>query len=204
VPDAGGSRRDDVRIGGSTGLCGGGTILGFTCRSGITAGGICREDLGAFLDYVAMTAAGIAPSLTGLRSAVFFVKEGRACVRVLEFAPLECEQARAYLAALCTDLLTGSLDDAGSATGIHPYLLPHEAVLASRQRGSTVSDEIADLCAKAEGERGRFSSLFGPVPAVLARYAALPEDQAQAMVERRFGLLFELAGRNSTRTEDSA
>jgi exodeoxyribonuclease V gamma subunit len=202
VPGAGSNRGDDVRIGGTTGLCGGGTLLGFTCRSGITAGGICREDLGAFLDYVAMTAAGIVPAPTGLRSAVFFVKEGRACVRVLEFAPLECGQARAYLAALCTDLLTGSLDDTGSATGIHPYLLPHEAVLASRQRRTTVSDEIADLCAKAEGERGRFSSLFGPVPAVLARYAALPEDQAQAMVERRFGLLFELA-QNSRHSEDS-
>jgi hypothetical protein len=206
LPIEGSHRLQEVRIAGSTGLCGGGTLLAFTCRSGIAMGGICREDLGAFLDYVAITAAGVAPAPRGLRSAVFFVKEGQAYVRTLAFAPLECGQARAYLTALCNDLLIGSLDDKGSATGIHPYLLPHEAVLASHQNGTTVSDEIADLCVKAEGERGRFSSIFGPVPAVLARYAALPEDRAQALVERRFGLFFELARNNqqSQSSEDSA
>lgn len=202
LPVAGSRRRQDVRIAGTTGLCGSGALLTFTCRSGITKAGICREDLGAFLDYVAMTAAGLAPAPRGLRSAVFFVKEGRACVRVLEFAPLECGQARAYLTTLCNDLLSGSLDE-GNATGVHPYLLPHEAVLASRERGTTVSDEIAELSTKVECDRGRFSSLLGPVPAVLARYAALPEDRAQVLVNRRFGLLFELA-RNSYPSEDCA
>jgi hypothetical protein len=190
---AGTPQHYDLRVGGTTGLCGAGAFLSFTCRAGVAAEGLCREDLWAFLDWAAMLAAGIEPASGGMRNAVFYIDHGQPSVRVREFRPLECGQARAYLATLCTDLLTGNLDEHGSATGVHPYLLPHEAVLESRRRHTSVSDEIADLCAKAEGQRGRFSSLLGPVPAVLARYAAFPEPEVDAVVQRRFGPIFDLA-----------
>jgi hypothetical protein len=75
---------------------------------------------------------------------------------------------------------------------VHPYLLPHEAVLASRH-GRTLAEEVRRLCA--EDERGSsFSSTRGPVPRATERFAPPPEALAQAMIAERFGLFFDLAG----------
>jgi hypothetical protein len=183
----------DVRIGGQTGLCAGDASLGFTCRAGISAKDRIREELGAFLDYVVSTAAGTESGRSGHRSAVFFIKDGQGKLRTLGFRPLEREHAQDYLARLCADLVTGALDASGAATGVHPYLLPHEAVLTSQHRQASLVDAIEDLCAKAEDDGSSFSSLRGPVPRVLERYAPPPADEAERMAEARFGLFFELA-----------
>ena len=183
----------DVRIGGQTGLCAGDASLGFTCRAGISAKDRIREELGAFLDYVVLTAAGAESTRPSHRSAVFFIKDGQGKLRTLGFRPLEREHAQDYLARLCADLVTGALDASGAATGVHPYLLPHEAVLTSQHRQAPLVDAIEDLCAKAEDDGSSFSSLRGPVPRVLERYAPPPADEAERMAEARFGLFFELA-----------
>jgi hypothetical protein len=188
----------DVRIGGQTGLCAklenaGDATLGFTCRAGITGKEMIREELGAFLDYVVLTAAGAEPARPGHRSALFFVgKDGHGKSRTLSFRPLERARARDYLARLCADLVTGALDANGAATGVHPYLLPHEAVFASHHKQTPLVDEIAKLCEAAESDRKDFSSLRGPVPRVLERYAPPPAAEAERMVHSRFGLFFEL------------
>jgi exodeoxyribonuclease V gamma subunit len=188
----------DIRVGGQTGLCarlesGDDVTLGFTCRAAISGKEMVREELGAFLDYVVLTAAGAEPARPGHRSALFFIKDGQGRLSTLGFRPLERARAQDYLARLCADLVTGALDANGLATGVHPYLLPHEAVFASHHKQTSLVDEIANLCEGVEGDKPVFSSLRGPVPRVLERYAPPPADQAARMVQARFGLFFELA-----------
>jgi exodeoxyribonuclease V gamma subunit len=187
-----------VRVGGQTGLCAGlenagDATLTFTCRAGISGKDMVREELGAFLDYVVLTAASAEPARPGHRSAVFFSKDGHGKLRTLGFRPLERERARDYLARLCADLLTGGLDAEGTATGVHPYLLPHEAVFESQRKSMPMVDAIDDLCSGAEGDDAHFSSLRGPVPRVLERYTPPTAGDAEHMVQARFGLFFELA-----------
>jgi exodeoxyribonuclease V gamma subunit len=188
-----------VRLGGQTGLCAGSesardATLAFTCRAGISGKDLVREELGAFLDYVVLTAVGVEPARPGHRSAVFFAQDGHGKghgkLRTLAFRSLERERARHYLARLCADLLTGGLDAKGAATGVHPYLLPHEAVFESRRKQAPIVDTIDDLC---ESDDASFSSLRGPVPRVLERYAPPAASDAERMVQARFGLFFELA-----------
>jgi hypothetical protein len=191
-----------VRLGGQTGLCAGleetrDATLAFTCRAGISGKEWIREELGAFLDYVVLTAAGAEATRPGHRSAVFFSKDGQGKLRTLGFGPLDRDRALGYLAQLCADLLTGGLDAQGAATGVHPYLLPHEAVFESRRKQIPIADAIDELC-EGEGQGGdsgrtTFSSLRGPVPRVLERYTPPAASDAACMVHARFGLFFELA-----------
>jgi exodeoxyribonuclease V gamma subunit len=197
VPGAADSASLDIRIEGQSGFCAslaeaGYTTLCFTCRQGTWGAGAVREDLGAFLDYVVLTAAGAEPAGLGHRNAIFHTKDGPSKVRVLGFRPLDRTRANDYLLRLCTDLVTGALDENGAATGVHPYLLPHEAVLASRHKQTPLFDEIDKLCAEDENGRSSFSSLQGPVPRVVDRYAPPSPEKAQRMVEDRFSLFFEL------------
>jgi len=198
LPGTQGGPDMEIRIGGQTGLCASlgeagvaASTLGFTCRAGISGKDVLREELGAFLDYVALTAAGADPARSGHRSALFYAKDRQGKSRTLGFGPLERERARDYLARLCAELVTGALDANGLATGVHPYLLPYEAVLASERKQTPLADEIDDLCEKAESDEPSFSSLRGPVPRVLERYA--PPAAAESMVKARFGLFFQLA-----------
>ncbi len=199
LPGAAGGISREVRLGGETRFStrseAGSATLGFTCRAGISGKEICREDLWAFLDYVALAAASDETTLTlpGHRSALFYSSDGQGKVHTLGFRPLECQRARDYLALLCADLLTGALDASGAATGVHPYLLPHEAVLASRRNKTPLLDEIDELCSEAEGKGRSMSSLQGPVPGVMDRYAAPTAEEAESMAKARFGLFFELA-----------
>ncbi len=200
LPGAAGRPARAVRLGGETRLSSrseqtGGATLGFTCRAGISGKEICREDLWAFLDYVALAAASDEASLPGHRSVLFYSSDGPGKVHTLGFRPLERERARDYLALLCADLLTGALDTSGAATGVHPYLLPHEAVLASRRNHTPLLDEIDELCCEAEGKGRSMSSLQGPVPGVLDRYSAPTAQEAESMAKARFGLFFELASK---------
>ncbi|HEX7508424.1 MAG TPA: exodeoxyribonuclease V subunit gamma, partial [Polyangia bacterium] len=198
LPGAAGGPGLVVRLGGQTGLCArlecaSDATLAFTCRAGISGKEMVREELGAFLDYLVLTATGAKPARSSHRSALFFTKGGHGKLRALSFRPLERERARDYLARLCADLITGALDAKGAATGVHPYLLPHEAVFESQRKQVSTIDAIDDLCAGAESNDLNFSSLRGPVPRVLERYAPPPASEAERMVEARFGLFFELA-----------
>ena len=183
----------EIRITGQTGLYtrrpnGTATSLAFTWRGEIAEQSLGREELRAFLDYVVLTATGGELWRDGHRSALFFRSSKKASVRLSDFGPLERTRAVDYLATVCRELLAFS--SAGYRTGLHPYLLPHEAVLASRERGTTVAEEIENLCADAD--RSGFSSLRGPVPDVLARYAPPSAKEAERMVKARFGLFFQL------------
>ena len=187
-----------VRIGGETRLCArsekaGSATLNFTCRTGISDANTCREDLWAFLDYVVLAAAGGEAVCPGHRGALFYNHDGQGKVHTLGFGPLARDRARGYLARLCADLLTGALDVDGAATGVHPYLLPHEAVLASQRKKTPLLDEIDELCSEAEGKGRSMSSLQGPVPRVFDRYAPPTAPEAESMARSRFGLFFELA-----------
>jgi exodeoxyribonuclease V gamma subunit len=198
LPGGAGAPSRVVRLGGQTGLCAlldhaSDATLAFTCRAGISGKEMIREELGAFLDYVVLTAAGAEPARASHRSALFFTKNGHGKLRTLVFRPLERERARDYLARLCADLLTGALDAQGASTGVHPYLLPHEAVFESQRKQAPIVDAIDDLCAGAESDDPVFSSLRGPVPRVLERYAPPDAGDAERMVQARFGLFFELA-----------
>ena len=187
----------DVRIEGQTGLCAtapgtADTTMCFTTRLGDWKASACREDLAAFLDYVVLTAAGAETSRPGHRSAVFHIEADQGQLRVVDFGPLERDRARDYLEGLCTELVTGALDGHGLATGVHPYLLPYEAVLTSHQDRTSILDEIDRLCSGDGFRDPRFSSVQGPVASVLDRYAPPDAEQAERMVKQRFGLFFEL------------
>jgi hypothetical protein len=190
------ARTIEVCITGQTGLCAraassAGTSLAFAWRGKVGDQPLGKEDLRAFLDYVVLTATEPASRRAGHRSALFFRSKTDAGAHVVDFAPLDFERATDYLAGLCGELLAFSPDSPGS--GLHPYLLPHEAVLASHQRKTSLQQEIDSLRSNNERQDTGFSSLWGPVPDVLAHYRAPLEKEAQRMVDARFGLFFELA-----------
>ena len=145
-----------------------------------------------------LAAAGGEAACPGHRGALFYSRDGQGKVHTLGFRPLERERARGYLARLCADLLTGALDVNGAATGVHPYLLPHEAVLASQRKKTSLLDEIDELCSEADGKDRSMSSLQGPVPRVFDRYAPPTAPEAESMARSRFGLFFELARQECT------
>jgi exodeoxyribonuclease V gamma subunit len=161
--------------------------LAFTWRADVDEQALGREELRAFLDYVVLTATGAQLWRDSHRSALFFRSGKQTGVRICDFAPLERARAMDYLTGLCRELV----DDSRYANGLHPYLLPHEAVFKSQKRGTDVVKEIERLCENAD--RSGFSSLRGPVPDVLARYAAPSTTEAARMVNSRFGLFFALA-----------
>jgi exodeoxyribonuclease V gamma subunit len=200
LPDGAGDTRRavDISVEGQTELCArsapaGDASLIFSHRGKIGNEARSREQVRAFLDYVALTASGTAAVRPGHRCALFFAAGELGKLRVLRFHSLDRDRALDYLARLCTDFLTGARDGGGAHTGVHPYLLPHEAVFSSRANGTSIFDEVDDLRVERESRGTSFSSLQGPVPDVLARYAPLAESDAQRAVKERFGLFFDLA-----------
>ena len=181
-----------VTLVGETGLWAGGardTALAFTTRQDIEPALLGKEDLAAFLDHAALTAAGAATG-PGFGSAIFHAVKSAPGQRVRGFGRLTAPAARDYLARLCGALLRGAGD--GAPASVHPYLLPHEAVLGSHQRGTSLAEEVRRL--SAESERGAgFSSTRGPVPRAPERFAPPPEALARAMIAERFGPFFDLA-----------
>ena len=119
------------------------------------------------IDRAALAAAGILPDDRGHAMTVL---SGAGKLHRYRFAPLSGDAARAYLASLVEELFARA----------HDYLLPCEAVLARGRRQSGVRAAIRDLVA---GNRF-FSSRGGPLR---IGPHLLPPDDAEAMVERRFG-----------------
>ncbi len=183
----------EIRITGQTGFFaraaeGPATSLAFSWRADVEERSLGKEELRAFLDYVLVSATSTELWCDGHRSALFFRSSKRIGVRICAFGRLERARALGYLTALCRELVAHPT----YTNGLHPYLLPHEAVLASHERGTSIVSEI-ERC-RDNAERTGFSSLRGPVPDVLARYAAPRADEAARMVSTRFRLFFDLAG----------
>ena len=169
------------------------SALSFTTRKGVAPDDLGREDLRAFLDYVVLTASDGALARPGFRSALGFVVDGSPGLRTRAFGRLTAERSRNYLGRLCAQLLAGGRDGDGAPTSVHPYLLPHEAVFASRRNGTAVNQEIEKLCQRDDDHSAGFSSQRGPVREVVGRYAPPSAADAERMAEERFGLFFELA-----------
>ncbi len=158
-----------------------------------------RELLRAFLDHVALAAAGLSQ---GAHEALLAVASGttrqgaaRSALDRRLLAPVEPARARAYLETLAAELLEGAPDPAtGSPTGVHPYLLPYEAVFGVRNSKKPVDlIELIEDLRDEFAERGRlFSSAYGPVPQAIERHLPPSPEAASRMVAQRFGLLFEL------------
>jgi hypothetical protein len=109
------------------------------------------------------------------------------------FAPLDMARARDYLARLVRDMLTGAPGPSGEPTGLHPYVLPCEAVFRARRRGVRARDEAESLSQRyREGARIHLSTLYGPIRDAVERWSPPPAEIAARMAASRFGLFFEL------------
>jgi exodeoxyribonuclease V gamma subunit len=90
-------------------------------------------------------------------------------------------RAREYLGALLAEMLGGK----------HAYLLPCEAVFAYLgKKGTPIAESVTRMV---EDENAPCSSRWGPVPD-FTLYEPPSEDEAAAMIERRFGLFRECGG----------
>ena len=150
-----------------------------------------RESLAAFLDHVALAAAGRGQA--GHRGLLLLTDGDKQDIDEQRFAPLDPARARDYLARLVRDMLTGTLGPLGEPTGLHAYVLPCEAVFRARRKGILAWDEATSLCQQyREGRSYRFSTLNGPIRDAVARWNPPPAEMAAGMAAARFGLFFEL------------
>ena len=155
-----------------------------------------RELLRAFLDHVALAAAGLFEGAHEALLAVADVSGRGPASQPLDrrlFGPLDGARARAYLQGLVADLLAGAPDPTTrAATGVHPYLLPYEAVFEAQRGKKSLIEAIEDR-RELFVERSRpFSSVYGPVPQAVERHLPPTAGDADRMAQTRFALLFEL------------
>lgn len=192
TPSTGDARTVEVHLTGQTGLCAlseaTGHSLTFTWRAEV-GDGLDKDDLRAFLDYVVLAATGPEELRAGHRSHLFYRSKRRTDVRGRALKPLSRRRALDYLADLCRELL--------ASRGLHPYLLPHEAVLEGHAEGGAglgpaICRAIERLRSDHDRKDTAFSSTRGPVPDVIAHYASPSPAEVERMVQARFGLFFEL------------
>ena len=109
------------------------------------------------------------------------------------FKPVAAERARGYLGEMIREMLTGAADAAGRPTGVHPYLLPCEAVFKARTGQKTLVEAVEDM-RDLYFERPwlTFSSVHGPVPEAVERHDPPAPAEARKMADHRFGLFFDL------------
>ena len=93
---------------------------------------------------------------------------------------IDAPRARQFLTNVVADLLGGP----------HVYLLPCEAVFTQILKGTSIEESVAKML---ENDRSACSSRYGPVPNI-EQYQAPDEDEARAMIERRFGLFRDSGG----------
>jgi exodeoxyribonuclease V gamma subunit len=106
---------------------------------------------------------------------------GKPDANVRRLRGIDRRRAREYLAGVLAEMLGQR----------HAYLLPCEAVFAYLSRKQTPIAESIE--AMAENDRMACSSRRGPVPD-FTRYEPPDEDEARAMIERRFGLFRDCGG----------
>jgi exodeoxyribonuclease V gamma subunit len=193
---AGGGAGQRIEIVGSTELLVGAgepASVTFSCRG--SPGDHARrhrDTLRGFVDHLALAAAGLGGG--GHGSLLVWAGPGASKAERRRFRPLEPARARDYLAALVAEMLAGARDSGGAATGVHPYLLPCEAVFNARRSERPVDEEVEKL-RDAYLEKPftlYFSSVTGPVPEAVERHEPPPPAEAARMAEARFGLYFEL------------
>jgi hypothetical protein len=152
-----------------------------------------RESLAAFLDHVALAAAGLSQGRPGHRGLLLLTDGDKQDIDERCFAVLDPARARNYLARLVRDMMTGTLGPSGEPSGLHAYVLPCEAVFRARREGTSVADAAATLGdLYREGGRSRFSTLNGPIRDAATRWNPPPAETAARMAADRFGLFFEL------------
>ena len=167
----------------------------FTCRAkdADEETRLDKESLAAFLDHVALAAAGLSQAQAGHRGLILLTHVDEQDIEEYRFAPLDMARARDYLARLVRDMLTGTLGPAGEPSGLHAYFLPCEAVFRARRIGTVPGDEAARLCQQVrEGGRIRLSTLYGPIRDAVERWNPPSVEAAARMATDRFGLYFEL------------
>ncbi len=96
------------------------------------------------------------------------------------FHGIDAARAREFLTSLLADLLGGS----------HDYLLPCEAVFDYLIKERSIGSSVEEM---KENESKACSSRYGPVPH-FEDYEPLSEDEARAVIERRFGLFRDAGG----------
>ena len=152
-----------------------------------------KESLAAFLDHVALAAAGLSQGSAGHRGLLLLTHVGRDDIEERRFAALDPARARDYLARLVRDMLTGTPGPDGEPTGLHAYVLPCEAVFRARRKGTLAGDEAAGLCRRyREGSRIHLSTQYGPIRDAVDRWNPPSAEVAARMAADRFGLFFEL------------
>lgn len=150
-----------------------------------------KDRLRAFIDHVALSAA--ASASKAHQALIACSTRSKRWLDRARFRPLQPERARGFLSEMVRDMLAGTCDRQGRPTGVHAYLLPCEAVFATRDKGRDLVEEIESLRDRHfESSSDTFSSVLGPVPEAAERHDPPPLEQAQAMAARRFGLYFEL------------
>jgi len=152
-----------------------------------------KESLAAFLDHVALAAAGLSQDTAGYRGLLLLTHVEENNIEERCFAELDQTRAREYLARLVRDMLTGTLGLDGAPTGLHAYVLPCEAVFHARRKGTMAGDEAASLCRRyREGGRIFLSTKYGPIRDAVERWNPPSAEAAAHMAVARFGLYFEL------------
>ena len=155
---------------------------------------IFRDRLRAFVDHVVLAASGRAEQAHATH--VVWAYGDRHSTTSGRFAPLSTVAAQDYLGRLIGDLVAGATTAAGWASGLHPYLLPCEAVFAARNNGSAIVDEVEKLRDHyLEKSWLSFSTVNGPVPQAVERHDPPGADEAERLAHERFGLFFESARR---------
>jgi exodeoxyribonuclease V gamma subunit len=97
-----------------------------------------------------------------------------------EFRGIDQVKAREFLTNLLADLLGGS----------HAYLLPCEAVFDYLSRKRSIESSVEEM---KENDNKACSSRYGPVPN-FEDYDPPDRDEAQRIIDRRFGLFVESGG----------
>jgi hypothetical protein len=160
-----------VEIHGTTGLVVGkpaGSLL-------LEAGDPAKERievkaLRAFVDHVALSASGLSEDDHAALLCFAGVKQPPT-LKVRPFAPMGRERARAYLAELSSELLTG----------VHDYFLPCEAALGILAKPG----DAAGILARRREDVAHTQSRFGPVRHP-ERARLLDADEALSICRRRY------------------
>ena len=128
-----------------------------------------KRGLRAYLEQLALAAAGLNE---GQHIALALFGGESSLIGGLALAPISRDDARAQLATLASELLSGG----------HDYLMPCEAVFAAQKPGGSIGVEVDKLI---DGFT-RCSSSFGPIRD-WEDHAPLPDARANELVQRRFG-----------------
>jgi hypothetical protein len=131
-----------------------------------------------------LAASGVAPDRAATASFVI----GDGARKETKLAPLSREQATGWLRTVVRDLLSEP----------HDYFLPWESVRDARQKGMTLAACAEELRERVESGEAPVYSVAGPIEHPELR-PVLDEGRAAAIVDRRYGLVFETVEQGGSR-----